>query len=258
MYKDELKEALEAAKIASKKILEIYHTNFNVEIKSDDSPVTEADKKADVLIRKHLGKAFPKYAFLTEESIDDGKRLLNDYVWIIDPLDGTSDFVNKDGEFTVNIALCYKHEIVVGVVAIPCSGDIYYASKGDGAFVIRNGISTKICVNKKLDDLTFLVSHFHNTEKVMDVAKRHQDKIKHIEKIGSSIKACLIAEGKAEIYLKFDDNTKEWDTAAFQLIVEEAGGVMQKHNGEKIIYNREDVYNRNGFIIANRKENLFE
>ena len=124
MYKDELKEALEAAKIASKKILEIYHTNFNVEIKSDDSPVTEADKKADVLIRKHLGKAFPKYAFLTEESIDDGKRLLNDYVWIIDPLDGTSDFVNKDGEFTVNIALCYKHEYTKGLLkSIPRSAD---------------------------------------------------------------------------------------------------------------------------------------
>ena len=136
MYKEELNKMLEAGREASKNIMKYYNEGFHTEYKDDDSPVTEADKTSDVLIRNILSKAFPKYAFLTEESRDDKSRLNNDYVFIIDPLDGTEDYVHKDGEFTTNIALAYKHEIVVGVVAIPMTGEIYYAVKGEGAYKI--------------------------------------------------------------------------------------------------------------------------
>ena len=113
MWEEQLNAAIEAGVKAIKGILEIYYTNFSVEIKDDDSPVTLADKNADKVIREYLHERFPSYAFLTEESTDDKKRLENDFVWIVDPVDGTKDFVAKNGGFTTNIALAYKHEAVV-------------------------------------------------------------------------------------------------------------------------------------------------
>lgn len=256
-YKKELDAALEAAKEAMVFILDVYKRGFKVQIKSDDSPVTEADIGADKLIRKILHEKFPTYSFLTEESVDDKSRLKNDYVWIVDPVDGTNDFVAKDGEFTTNIALAYKHNLVVGVVGVPATGDIYYASKNNGAYLIRNGKTTKIHTNDKESNLTALISRTHNTEKV-DKTLKSSSKITNVKCVGSSLKACLIAEGKAEVYLKYDDNTKEWDTAAFQCVLEEAGGLVYKHDHTPITYNREDVYNRNGFICVNKKENLID
>jgi 3'(2'), 5'-bisphosphate nucleotidase len=256
MWEKELKAAIEAGKLAREKILEIYHKDFDVEIKEDDSPVTIADKTADEIIRNYLGNLFPNYAFLTEESEDDNARLNNDYVWIVDPVDGTKDFIAKDDEFTTCIALAYKHEVVVGVIVVPARGDIYYATKDGGAFHLCNDVATRIHVNDKLEDLTCLTSVFHMTSHEEDLIKKYSDKIKTVRKAGSSLKACLIASGKAEISYRSSPNTKEWDTAASQIIVFEAGGIMVEPDGEVIKYNREDVYNRKGYIIANRKENI--
>jgi len=256
-FENELKIAIKTARKAMDFIMDVYNKGFDVQIKSDDSPVTEADIGADKLIRENLHKTFPAYAFLTEESSDDLVRLNNDYVWIVDPVDGTSDFVDKDGEFTTNIALAYKHNIVVGVVGVPCTGDIYYASKGNGAFVLRNGVSTKIHVNDKTDKLVALVSHQHNTQKILDLLKGDK-RVSAIKPVGSSLKGCMIAEGKAELTMKYDDKTKEWDTAAFQGVIEEAGGFVFTHEGNPIVYNREDVYNRGGFVCVNKKENIIE
>ena len=121
MFEKELEAAIEAAKRAVKGILEIYNTPFEVEIKEDNSPVTLADKGADKLIREYLGQMFPDYGMLTEESNDDLSRLDKDYIWIVDPVDGTKDFVARDNEFTTNIALAYKGQVVVGVVSIPAT-----------------------------------------------------------------------------------------------------------------------------------------
>lgn len=256
MFEKELNVAIEAALKAKEAILEIYSKPFDVEIKSDNSPVTLADKNADAIIRKMIQDNFPSHAMLTEESDDDLSRLHNDYVWIVDPVDGTKDFVSRDGGFTTNIALAYKHEVVVGVVLVPVSGDIYYAVKGLGSFVRRNGIDTKIHVNDKIDDLTVLCSVFHFTNEEQQLIIKHADKIKHIEKFGSSLKPCRIAEGLAEISYRMSAGTKEWDTAASQIIVEEAGGLFVEPDGSRIYYNRKDVYNRNGYIIVNKKENI--
>ena len=256
MWEKELEIALKAAKEAQKEIIRIYHEGFNVEIKSDDSPVTNADKTADRIIRDIIHKAFPSHAFLTEESEDDKERLNNDYVWIVDPVDGTKDFIAKDDEFTTNIALAYKHEVVVGVVAICARDEYYYATKGQGSYHLKDDKAIKIHVNDKLDDLTCFTSVFHFNDKELALIEKHKDKIKHIKKRGSSLKPCLIAEGKGEISYRMSQGTKEWDTAASDIIVKEAGGIYCEPDGKDIVYNREDVYNRKGYIIVNRKENI--
>ena len=256
MWEEQLNAAIEAGLKARVKIMEIYNQGFDVEIKEDNSPVTLADKTADKIIREHLHKAFPNYAFLTEEAEDDVSRLDNDYVWIVDPVDGTKDFVAKDGGFTTNIALAYKHELVVGVVVVPTTGEIYYASKNNGAYHRTENGDKRIHVNDKLDDLTVLCSVFHTNEKELELIEKHKDKIKHMERFGSSLKPCRIAEGLAEVHYRMSPNTKEWDTAACQIVVEEAGGLFLEPDGNRITYNRKDVYNRKGYIVVNRKENL--
>jgi 3'(2'), 5'-bisphosphate nucleotidase len=259
MWEKELQEAINAGLKAKEKIMEIYNKGFDVEIKSDNSPVTIADKTADEIIRQHLHEAFPTHAFLTEESTDNLERLKNDFVWIVDPVDGTKDFVAKDGQFTTNIALAYKHKLVVGVVIAPAIDEMYFASEGNGSYYQKLGEKpVRIHVNDKLEDLTMLTSVFHFTQDEQDFINRHGDKIKHVMKRGSSLKPCAIAHGLAEITFRSSPNTKEWDTAACQIVVTEAGGLFLEPNGKEITYNREDVYNRNGYIVVNRKENLFK
>lgn len=256
MYSNELRVAIDAGLLARKAIMDIYEKDFDVEIKADDSPVTEADKKADAIIKSFILERFPHHAFLTEESEDDKSRLDNDFVWIIDPVDGTKDFVARNGEFTTNIALAYKHEVVVGVVIVPVSGDVYFATKNGGAFHMHRSTITRLEVNRKLDDLTMLTSRFHLRDEEIDKFKKYKDRIVRMETYGSSLKPCRIASGLAEVSYRLSGGTKEWDTAASQIIVEEAGGVFVKPDGTRYFYNREDVYNREGYIIANRIENV--
>ena len=257
MFEKELEVALKAAKQCVPLILEIYNSdNIGLEIKEDNSPVTKADKVADNTIRKILHEAFPSYALLTEESEDDKSRLSNDYVWIVDPIDGTKEFVAHSDEFTINIGLSYKHEPVLGVILIPVTGEIYYAVKGQGSFYQNGDKTVKIHVNPRTNDLTTLVSRFHSNEDEQAMIAKHSDRIKHQRVVGSSIKGCVIAKGEAEMSYRFSSNTKEWDTCAMQTIVEEAGGLLLKFTGERILYNREDVYNRGGYVICNCRENF--
>ena len=256
MWEEQLDAAIEAGVAAIEGILKIYNTDFDVEIKDDNSPVTLADKNADKVIREILHKRFPDYAFLTEETDDDKSRLANDFVWIVDPVDGTKDFVAKDGGFTTNIALAYKHEAVVGVVVVPLTGEVYYAAKGLGAFYRKDGVTKQIHVNDKLDNLIVYKSVFHSKQNEEEMYKKHADKITKIEKWGSALKPCRIAQGLGELTYRLSDGTKEWDTAASQVIVEQAGGIFLDTNKKRIMYNREDVYNRDGYVICNRIENF--
>ena len=258
MFEKELQAMIEAGRLAREKILEIYNQDFAVEIKSDNSPVTAADKAADQMISSYLREKFPAYSFLTEESTDDLSRLENDYCFIVDPVDGTKDFCAKNGEFATNIALSYKHEVVVGVIIIPVSGYIYYAIKGQGAYRLSpEGIISKIHVNDKTDELTLLTSRFHSSEyekKLPSLDKR----ITNVKAHGSSIKACRIAEGEAEIHYRRGPGTKEWDIAPIDLHVTEAGGYFVKPDGTRYQYNKKDVYNHDGYIITNRLENIYK
>lgn len=257
MYDKELKAAIEAAEGASKIVLEVYNRPFKVETKSDDSPVTEADRLSDSFIRRYLEGVNKKAAFLTEEGADDKRRLKKDFAWIIDPLDGTMDFVRHTDEFAINIALAYKGTPVVGVVALPVQKYLYYAVKGEGAY--RKDPSGKISlirVSNKTEKLTALKSRsFHNAQEEIALRK-HADKIAYVATLGAAAKFCAIAEGQAEISYRLSGNTKEWDTAAGDLIVSEAGGVVLQTNLQPITYNKEDVYNRLGYVIANRADNI--
>lgn len=257
MYKRELEAALVASREASKVIMDVYRGNFAVEMKEDNSPVTIADQKADALIRAYLAPRFPTYHFLTEEGVDDEARLGADYVWIVDPLDGTKDFVNRDDEFTVCIALAYRGEIVVGVIAVPVTGALVYATKGGGSFeILRDGSHQQLHVSPKTKDITVSTSRYHRRQTENDFLERNKDLIGKTVTLGSTLKAIAIARGDIELFYRGSAGTKEWDTAAADLIVTEAGGIFTEPSGAKIIYNKKDVRNLNGYVIANVKENI--
>lgn len=258
MYEKELETAIKAAKRAQEKILEIYHTNFAVEIKSDDSPVTLADKTADAMIREDLSRAFPNAGFLTEESKDTKERLSKREVWIVDPVDGTKEFVSRNGQFTTNIALAVDHEVVVGVINVPLFNVLYYAVKGEGAYkadqygnVVRIHCSDRARALRTVRSISF----FNEKEKAF--YESHKELFEgDAAPIGAANKFCVIAEGKYDFFYRMSSGTKEWDVAAGDLLIQEAGGAMVQPSGEKFRYNREDVYNRDGYIVANKASNL--
>ena len=257
MFEKELQVMLEAANKAKEIVMEIYNKHSEVvEIKEDDSPVTQADKQSDKLIREYLHNNFPYYGLLSEETRDDKDRLNKDYVFIIDPIDGTKDYINHDDEFAVNIALSYKHEIVVGVIAIPAKDEVYYAVKNNGAFLIKDGKTQQIHTSNN-DKKRVLRSRFHTLDIEDKYLEDHKDLIESIEGCGSSYKGCRIANGEAELNFKLGKGTKEWDTAPIDIIVREAGGSFTKPDGSLYSYNREDVYNHEGFIILNKFDERF-
>lgn len=251
-YQKALQTALLAASRASEVIMEYYNKqNYHTMIKEDDSPVTEADLKANQIIVETLLKAYPDHGILTEEADDNKERLSKDYVWIIDPLDGTKDFIHHTDEFTVNIALIHNHQPVLGVIAIPAWDEVYYAYDNGGSYHLKNGITKKIHVDLKENDLIMLRSRFHFGKKEELYFKEHSC-IEKIMEIGSSIKACYIAQGVAHIYPKLGPGTKEWDVAPSAIIIKEAGGLFLKPNGSAFTFNREEVQNLDGFIILNK------
>ena len=249
-------ESKELAILAGEKIMQIYAKNFDVEYKSDSSPVTEADKASNELISRGLKSRFPNMAILAEESEDDLSRLENDWCFLVDPLDGTKEFVKKNDEFSVNIALSYNGESVMGVVYLPVSDKMYWAVKGGGAYVKESeGAKRIIKASDKLDDLTLTVSRSHMTDKEKELIEKHG--IKNVLRVGSAIKGCLVAEGAADIYYRFS-KCMQWDTAAMQIVAEEAGCIFRQMDGTYMRYNRRGLVNDKGFFIVNRKENIFE
>lgn len=257
----ELVCAREAAIQAGEKVLEIYNRGFSIEYKEDTSPLTEADKQSDAIIREQLNNAFPEYAILSEEFKEDHSRFNNDWCFVIDPLDGTKEFIKRTGEFTINIALAYKHEVVMGVIYIPVTKELYYAAKGTGAYhVVRdehNVSLTKLSVTDKVEDLIIVGSKSHASEKLTKLIENNKDRISELKSAGSSLKGCMVAKGEADIYYRYG-YTCEWDTAAMQCIVEEAGGIFRQMDHSLMTYNRENNLNEKGFYIVNREENIFE
>lgn len=258
MWDKEREIAKQCAVKAGNKILEIYESvgSVEVEYKKDHSPLTRADKASNQIIVEKLKSEFPKYALLSEEEKDDKERILNDYCFIVDPLDGTKEFIKRNGQFTVNIALSYCHKTVMGVIYVPTTGELYYASKGDGAFLeIPGGKVRKLSVSDNRDILTlrFVVSNSHGCREMEELIEKYQ--ITNFVKVGSSLKGCMVAAGQADVYYRFNP-TMEWDTAAMQCIAEEAGAVFRQMDGTQMYYNRENSLNEKGFYILNCSENL--
>ena len=246
--------AVEAGKV----IMEIYQTDFEVDYKEDESPLTQADRQANAVIVEGLAKAFPEYAILSEEVKDDKARRQNPYCFIVDPLDGTKEFVKRNGQFTVNIALTYEQHPVVGVIYVPVTRDLYYASTESGAYKTsgEKGQTRKLEVSDKRTDLIWVGSKSHSSEKETNLIEAHKEVIGKTISAGSSLKGCMVAEGKADIYYRFG-LTCEWDTAAMQCIAEQAGAVFRQMDGSEMLYNRDNTLNEKGFFIVNRTENIW-
>ncbi len=248
----------ELAVEAGKVIMDIYQTDFDVDYKEDESPLTQADRQANAVIVEGLMREFPEYAILSEEVKDDKSRRANAYCFIVDPLDGTKEFVKRNGQFTVNIALAHEGRPIVGVIYVPVTKDLYYASVEEGAYKRdgHTGETKKLLVSDKVTDLIWVGSKSHSSEKEANLIKAHQEVIGETISAGSSLKGCMVAEGKADVYYRFG-LTCEWDTAAMQCITEQAGAIFRQMDGSEMLYNRENTLNEKGFYIVNRKDNVW-
>lgn len=238
--------AINAAEEACKVILEVYHSdNFQAEVKGDNSPLTLADKKAHNVIERILQSS--NLPILSEEgkSISYDARKTWTYFWMVDPLDGTKEFLKRNGEFTVNIALIYNGEPVLGVVAVPVTGDVYYGSKDSGAFLKQDGKEIKLVQRPGLDltqpGLRVVASRSHMNEETQAFI----DKLKTptLVSSGSSLKFMLVAEGKADVYPRYAP-TMEWDTAAAHAVVNAVGlKVLEVGKDRELVYNKVDLLN---------------
>ena len=263
-----------AAKRAGVAILDVYDSDFAVEQKEDKSPLTLADKKSNEIIENVLEQTVTvnnsTVPILSEEgkeiSYEDRKNW--EYFWLVDPLDGTKEFVKRNGEFTVNIALIHKQKPVLGIIYIPVKDVFYFAAKDFGTYKLENSeiLTDDLSIEQLIDksqklpldnnnktSFTVIGSRSHTSEEFSEFMKRLNEKYENIEFIssGSSLKLCLVAEGKADVYPRFGP-TMEWDTAAGQAIVEQAEGtVMDTQTNEPLSYNKSNLLNP--FFIVSRQ-----
>ena len=257
-----LRTAVSASLEAGRAIMAVYSRDFGVSYKADSSPLTEADTAADGIIAQALRRDFPEYALLSEERADDRARLENPFCFIVDPLDGTKEFVKKNGEFTVNIALSYRGKSVMGAVYAPALDELYFAAEGKGAFYCPRASEAedpvaraeRIRVSERRENLILMVSRSHMDEETQSLIAANADRIADTRPSGSSLKGCLIARGAADVYYRTGP-TMEWDTAAMQCVVEQAGGVFRQGDGSPMTYNRADSLNKKGFYIINAAQN---
>jgi len=237
-------------KKAGDEIMKIYQQDFDVDYKADNSPLTKADIKSNEIITDSLKNIYPEIPILSEENKEVPYNIRKnwEYFWLIDPLDGTKEFVKKNGEFTVNIVLIYKDTPVLGVIYSPALELLYYAQKEKGAFKQEKDANTKkLPIYNRTNNTTLKViapkSHYtQETKEFVNNLKNQHKKIEFIN-IGSSLKLCLIAEGKADIYPRLTP-TMEWDIAAGQAIVEQAGGkIVELKTQTTLKYNKQDLLN---------------
>ena len=219
-----LKLMIEAALEAGAEIETIYGAGCATDFKQDGSPVTEADRRAEAIILARLAAAYPDIPVLAEEEVDQGR--IPDVglrFFCVDPLDGTKGFVQRNGEFTVNIALVDHHEPVAGVVYAPDSHLLYFGAKGEGAFRVRDGGTPEPirCRSCPPQGRTAIGSRNHHAEGTEE-KNAHLDIVDYLPS-GSSLKFCMLAEGSADVYPRHG-RTMEWDTAAGQAVLEAAGG----------------------------------
>ncbi len=247
----DLKEITNLVKQAGEKVLEIYQRKFKVYEKEDKSSVTEADIASEGIILSGLKKY--GYGILSEESKDGSSRLKKEKIWIIDPLDGTQDFLQKTGEFSIMVGLVYKREPFLGVVYKPVGDKTYFAKKGEGAYLKKSGRPGKRLQVSSVSNLTkakFVFSNFHLSKLEKRFIKA--SKIAQATYMGSiGVKLGLIAEGRADGYLTTSNRTSQWDICAPEIILKEAGGKVTDLKGESFIYNRRQIRNFNGIVASN-------
>lgn len=250
---EELDQIIRAVKLAGREILKYYHAEYSVEEKADKTLVTGADLASNRTILNELKDL--DVGVLSEELADDKSRLGKDRVLIVDPMDGTMDFIKKTGDFTIMAGLVEKGKPVLGVVYKPVNDILYYAEKGEGGFIKRGERDAeRINVSEKEDfsEFEMVGSRFHRSEVEAELIKKLG--IPQVVGCGSAgLKIGLIAEGKAELHFNPSDKTFEWDVCAADIILSEAGGRLTDVKGEEFSYNKEDPRNRNGYLSSNGK-----
>jgi 3'(2'), 5'-bisphosphate nucleotidase len=227
-------------------IMRIYEGDFAVHRKEDDSPLTLADLESQRVILESLARLTPGVPVLSEESAQApwSERQSWTELWVVDPLDGTREFVKRNGEFTINIALVVEHEPVLGIVAAPAKGIVYWGARGVGAF--RDGVPIKI--SAPAAPLRVVGSRSHAspaTEAYLQPLEPYES-----TGIGSSLKFCLVADGSADLYPRFGP-TSEWDTAAGQALLEAAGGHVTRLDGHRLRYNLRPSLINGDFVAYN-------
>ncbi len=245
----ELDIAIKATKEAGDAILDIYQGDFKTSKKNDNSPVTDADLKSNEIIKGILSQT--EHVILSEEDRDDHSRLSKDTIWIVDPLDGTSDFIDKTGEFTVMIALIQNKKPILGVIGWPTEKIMFVAQKGSGAFRYENNEWKKIAVTaiKDIPKCRTVGSRHHLSDREKLFIKKLG--IGDFTSIGSSLKVGKISSGEAEAYITTTNKMKEWDSAASYCIISEAGGKMTDMLGNDVTYNNKEVHHQNGILVTN-------
>ena len=255
-FKDELRVAIDLARVAGAAILEQYKGPLHVQQKSlddDVEPVTQADRIANELIVTGLQREFPNDGILAEESVDTTRRLRKSRVWMVDPLDGTNGFIDGNGDFAVQIGLVEDGEVVVAVVYQPLPGVLYRAVRGQGTWIERPEMAAERGYTSDMTDLPNMrlaASRSHRSPRMNKVVERFGFR-EEVQRGSVGIKVGLIIEQQSDVYIHLSPRTKQWDTCAPQLILTEAGGRMSDLFGAPLSYNVPDVQNRNGLVASN-------
>ncbi|MGM0520394.1 MAG: 3'(2'),5'-bisphosphate nucleotidase CysQ [Campylobacterota bacterium] len=241
---------------AGEAIMEIYSQDFDVEYKDDNSPLTKADKVSNQIICDRLKELYPNIPIMSEENKQTDYEQRKEWTeyFCIDPIDGTKEFIKKNDEFTVNIAIIYENRPVLGVVYAPALGDLYYAKENEGAYLevlgTRSEVLSKnklpITTQKNLKEKTTVVaskSHLSNeTQEFIDNLALNTEHLTLVSK-GSSLKLCMVAAGEADVYPRLAP-TMEWDTAAADAVVRQSGKqTLQYKTDKEVVYNKQDLLN---------------
>lgn len=246
---------LETAREAGRAILEVYSHDFKVDFKSDQTPLTNADRASHEIIVRRLEQHFPEVPVLSEEgaNIPYQERSSWKHFWLVDPLDGTKEFVKKNGEFTVNIALIEAGTPVFGVVYVPVSDVLYWGGRGLEARAQIGEDEPRTIRTRQPDmqtGLTVVMSRSHPAPELTEYLRSYR--VAEAVSVGSSLKLCIIAEGRADLYPRLGP-TMEWDIAAGHAVVEAAGGTITTLDGSPLMYNKQELLNPS-FIVRGQKE----
>ena len=249
-----ISSTVEIAKLAGEGITEIYNSDFDYQLKKDLSPITAADNLSHIIITKRLKILTPEIPVLSEENCDIPYKIRENWTkyWLVDPLDGTKEFIKRNGEFTVNIALIENNTPIFGVIHLPVTSETYWGSQVNGSFYSSGNNDVKeIRVSENHQNpIRLVASRSHPSEMLNSLLKKIVDY--EIIEVGSSIKFCHIASGQADCYPRFGP-TSEWDTAAGEAIVSSAGGHVVAASGNSMKYNVKEEYLNPNFIVSNGK-----
>jgi 3'(2'), 5'-bisphosphate nucleotidase len=229
--------------------MSVYGEEFTSQLKDDDSPITKADLQSNEIIKQALSSS--GHHILSEEDADESSRLGQEKIWIVDPLDGTSDFVNRTGEFTIMIALVQNKVPILGVISRPTTNTIFLAQKGSGAFKLEGDRWSRLQVSQTRDlaQSRAVGSRFHLTEQEKEFFKKLG--VASFESRGSSLKVAEICQGLADLYLTTSNKIKQWDTCASHCLITESGGKITDMFGSPVLYNTEKLNHENGLIVTN-------